>query len=42
MCEEGKLRARKSSELGWWRIDYDSLMDVKKNLEEALPLSRRA
>lgn len=42
MCESGKLRARRLGEFGWWRIDYDSLIDVKQNLEEALPLSRRA
>jgi excisionase family DNA binding protein len=28
MCEEGKLRARRIGERGWWRIDYASVIEV--------------
>lgn len=28
MCEEGKLRARRIGERGWWRIDYASVLEV--------------
>ena len=33
MCAEGKLRARRIGERGWWRIDYASVVDVSNQRE---------
>ena len=27
LCEAGTLRARRITERGWWRIEYDSLIE---------------
>lgn len=31
MCAEGKLRARRIGERGWWRIEYASVLDKLKD-----------
>ena len=27
LCEEGKLRARRIGDRGWWRIEYESVRE---------------
>ena len=39
LCEAGALRARRISERGWWRIEYDSVVEYKASL---LPRKRGA
>ena len=35
MCTEGKLRARRIGERGWWRIDFESVRELLKETRQA-------
>lgn len=32
MCEEGTLRSWRFEPFGWWRIDYDAVMELRDKL----------
>jgi hypothetical protein len=34
LCQDGELRARRIGERGWWRIEYESVLEVLNKEKE--------